>query len=62
MNYWKIDEKAAKNGMSVLRIIIEGEEVKTITSGSIRHLSSIADNVYKLAFNENTLSGWKYNL
>lgn len=42
MNYWKIEENASENGMHLLKIVIEGEEVETVKSGSLRYLSSIA--------------------
>jgi hypothetical protein len=62
MNNWYIEENGAKNGMHLLIIEIEGEKVEQYQSGSLRFLSSIANQRYKVAFNKHTLSNWRYTI
>jgi hypothetical protein len=60
MNYWEI--KSLGNRQFELVIFVNGEKVDSVKSHSERYLSSIADSHYKAAFNEHTLTGWKYSL
>ena len=49
-NGWEINERSEENGMHSLNIYINGQLVDKITSGSLRWLSSIANNRYAVAF------------
>lgn len=60
VNGWEIVEKGANNGQHILRLVVDGNEVERLHSGSLKYLSAIADGQYKSYFNRHTKSDFRY--